>query len=125
MARFARDCLEKMNELARKLETTLGPDTADLAMRAGVSAAAPSSLNVLIDGLFVITLHYGSGMVSKLYVSYRYIMLLHLYYLCFFCCSTFLASLVVRRILGEDDDSFVSIRSLRMDGINQLIRRKI
>jgi class 3 adenylate cyclase len=37
MARFARDCLEKMNELARKLETTLGPDTADLAMRAGVS----------------------------------------------------------------------------------------
>jgi hypothetical protein len=39
MARFARDCLEKMNELARKLETSLGPDTGDLAMRAGVSVS--------------------------------------------------------------------------------------
>jgi hypothetical protein len=38
MSRFARDCLEKMNELVRKLESSLGPDTADLAMRAGVSA---------------------------------------------------------------------------------------
>ena len=27
MARFARDCLDKMNELTRKLEVTLGPDT--------------------------------------------------------------------------------------------------
>lgn len=35
MARFTRDCLEKMNELAQRLEVKLGPDTADLAMRAG------------------------------------------------------------------------------------------
>ena len=27
MARFARDCLKKMNELTKQLETTLGPDT--------------------------------------------------------------------------------------------------
>lgn len=36
MARFARDCMEKMNELTRKLEVSLGPDTTDLAMRVGL-----------------------------------------------------------------------------------------
>ncbi|CAJ1934430.1 unnamed protein product [Cylindrotheca closterium] len=46
MARFARDCLEKMNELARKLEATLGPDTANLAMRAGVHSG-PVTAGVL------------------------------------------------------------------------------
>ena len=46
MARFARDCLEKMNELARKLEVTLGPDTANLAMRAGVHSG-PVTAGVL------------------------------------------------------------------------------
>ena len=35
MARFARDCLEKMGEMVLKLEVTLGPDTTDLAMRVG------------------------------------------------------------------------------------------
>ena len=37
MARFARDCMTRMNELSHQLEVTLGPDTADLAMRFGVS----------------------------------------------------------------------------------------
>jgi len=46
MARFARDCLEKMNEMARKLETTLGPDTANLAMRAGLNSG-PVTAGVL------------------------------------------------------------------------------
>lgn len=46
MARFARDCLEKMNELARKLEATLGPDTANLAMRAGLHSG-PVTAGVL------------------------------------------------------------------------------
>jgi len=36
MARFARDCLNKTNELTRMLERTLGPDTGDLAMRIGL-----------------------------------------------------------------------------------------
>jgi hypothetical protein len=36
MAKFARECLDRFNELAKKLEITLGPDTADLAMRAGL-----------------------------------------------------------------------------------------
>jgi class 3 adenylate cyclase len=35
MARFARDCLQRTQILTRKLELTLGPDTADLAMRMG------------------------------------------------------------------------------------------
>jgi class 3 adenylate cyclase len=46
MARFTRDCLEKMNELVRKLETTLGPDTANLAMRAGLHSG-PVTAGVL------------------------------------------------------------------------------
>jgi Adenylate and Guanylate cyclase catalytic domain len=33
MARFARDCRDKMAEVTRRLETTLGPDTSDLKVR--------------------------------------------------------------------------------------------
>ena len=33
MARFARDCLNAMNDLTKKLEISLGPDTGDLSMR--------------------------------------------------------------------------------------------
>jgi class 3 adenylate cyclase len=36
MARFAFGCIDKMNQLTRELEVTLGPDTADLAMRFGL-----------------------------------------------------------------------------------------
>lgn len=36
MAAFARDCIVKMNELTRKLEVTLGPDTTELALRVGL-----------------------------------------------------------------------------------------
>jgi class 3 adenylate cyclase len=36
MARFARDCTNKANEITRKLEVSLGPDTADLAFRTGL-----------------------------------------------------------------------------------------
>ena len=32
MARFARDILEKLNNLTHKLEVSLGPDTGDLMM---------------------------------------------------------------------------------------------
>ncbi|KAL3937168.1 MAG: hypothetical protein SGBAC_007652 [Bacillariaceae sp.] len=34
--RFARSCLKKMKEITLKLEVSLGPDTADLAMRIGL-----------------------------------------------------------------------------------------
>ena len=36
MARFARECLTQLNDLTRALEVSLGPDTADLAMRVGL-----------------------------------------------------------------------------------------
>jgi len=36
MAKFARDCMEEMSRLTKKLEVSLGPDTCDLAMRMGL-----------------------------------------------------------------------------------------
>ncbi|KAL3938938.1 MAG: hypothetical protein SGBAC_006243 [Bacillariaceae sp.] len=46
MARFSRDCMIKMNDLTKKLELTLGPDTADLAMRFGMHSG-PVTAGVL------------------------------------------------------------------------------
>lgn len=46
MARFARDCRIKMNELTRKLETSLGPDTGDLKLRFGLNSG-PVTAGVL------------------------------------------------------------------------------
>lgn len=40
MARFARDCVSKMQLLVHQLETSLGPDTADLAIRCGIHSGA-------------------------------------------------------------------------------------
>ena len=37
MARFAVQCMRRFREVVRDLEVSLGPDTADLALRAGVS----------------------------------------------------------------------------------------
>eukprot|EP00980_Cylindrotheca_fusiformis_P027394 scaffold20324_cov86-Cylindrotheca_fusiformis.AAC.2 len=34
--RFARDCLKKMHEMTRKMEVSLGPDTAELDIRIGI-----------------------------------------------------------------------------------------
>jgi class 3 adenylate cyclase len=46
MAGFARECLVTMNEVVRGLETKLGPDTADLAMRFGIHSG-PVTAGVL------------------------------------------------------------------------------
>lgn len=46
MCRFARDCLYSMNNLVKKLERTLGPDTADLSMRMGLHSG-PVTAGVL------------------------------------------------------------------------------
>lgn len=35
MARFSRDCVNRMNSLVSKLELVLGPDTGDLQIRVG------------------------------------------------------------------------------------------
>lgn len=42
MARFARDCIEKMNDLTKKLEVALGPDTGDLCLRIGECRLLPN-----------------------------------------------------------------------------------
>ena len=46
MARFARDCLGAMNDLTKKLEITLGPDTGDLSLRIGLHSG-PVTAGVL------------------------------------------------------------------------------
>ena len=46
LARFARDCMVKMSTLTKKLETRLGPDTADLALRMGMHSG-PVTAGVL------------------------------------------------------------------------------
>ncbi|KAL7563389.1 hypothetical protein ACA910_016490 [Epithemia clementina (nom. ined.)] len=46
MARFARDCLQRMTDLSRKLEVLLGPDTGDLGMRIGLHSG-PVTAGVL------------------------------------------------------------------------------
>jgi hypothetical protein len=46
MARFAKDCLAKFNELVSALEITLGPDTGDLNLRTGLHSG-PVTAGVL------------------------------------------------------------------------------
>ena len=46
MSKFSNDCLHKMKALVQHLETTLGPDTADLNMRVGLHSG-PVTAGVL------------------------------------------------------------------------------
>ena len=46
MARFAKECLVKMNQLTKQLEMQLGPDTGDLSMRIGLHSG-PVTAGVL------------------------------------------------------------------------------
>lgn len=46
MARFSSECLEKMNVLAKALESSLGPDTGDLTIRVGLHSG-PVTAGVL------------------------------------------------------------------------------
>jgi class 3 adenylate cyclase len=46
MAKFARECMYKMNELTRSLEVSLGPETGGLSMRFGLHSG-PVTAGVL------------------------------------------------------------------------------
>ncbi|CAB9510830.1 Receptor-type guanylate cyclase gcy [Seminavis robusta] len=46
MARFARDCMQTVSDLTKKLEVTLGPDTGDLQIRIGLHSG-PVTAGVL------------------------------------------------------------------------------
>ena len=49
MAIFARECMKKMQVLAKELEVKLGPDTGDLSMRFGLHSG-PVTAGVLRGG---------------------------------------------------------------------------
>ena len=55
MARFAQDCNDKMTELVQRLEVSLGPDTADLAMRFGMNSGRKSLIQKIAKRLLVPT----------------------------------------------------------------------
>jgi class 3 adenylate cyclase len=46
MARFAWDCLLRMNQVKKELEVKLGPDTGELSMRFGLNSG-PVTAGVL------------------------------------------------------------------------------
>lgn len=47
MARFATACVQRMNQVVKQLERTLGPDTGDLEMRFGLHSG-PVTAGVLL-----------------------------------------------------------------------------
>jgi class 3 adenylate cyclase len=46
MAKFAKECMKKMNDVTKKLEVSLGPETGDLCMRFGLHSG-PVTAGVL------------------------------------------------------------------------------
>lgn len=52
MSRFSRDVFHKFNELTRRLEMTLGPDTADLAIRVGLHSGPVTAGKYLVHSMF-------------------------------------------------------------------------
>jgi len=78
MAKFARDCRERMTELTEKLGTTLGPDTSDLQLRiglnsgpvtAGVLRGERSRFQLFGDTVNTAARMESTGVVSKIQVS--------------------------------------------------------
>jgi class 3 adenylate cyclase len=63
MAQFALDCRNKMREVTRKLERTLGPETGDLDMRFGLHSGAVTA-GVLVGERARFQLFGDSGMCS-------------------------------------------------------------
>jgi len=56
MARFARDCLQTVNDLTKKLEVTLGPDTGDLQIRIGCHSGPGKTHQMVVDRHLLIRL---------------------------------------------------------------------
>jgi class 3 adenylate cyclase len=49
MARFAWDCKNRMVELTRELETSLGPDCSDLKLRCGIHSGPVTAGLLQVD----------------------------------------------------------------------------
>ena len=58
MAKFARDCMQKMHQVTSALEVRLGPDTGDLSMRFGLNRCVKFVLSSVDSKLsFISTTH--------------------------------------------------------------------
>jgi hypothetical protein len=73
MARFAGECQKRFMAVVRKLEVTLGPDTAELGMRFGLHSGAVTA-GVLRGMVYVsdrscLYMHHGCG-ISKAYPKF-------------------------------------------------------
>jgi class 3 adenylate cyclase len=78
MARFARDCIQRSRTLTPKLEATLGPGTADLALRmgmhsgpvtAGVLRGARSRFQLFGDTMNTAARMESTGIRNKIQIS--------------------------------------------------------
>ena len=53
MCRFARECVHKMNNLTKKLELVLGPDTGDLRIRIGLHSGPVTAGGAFVYYVFI------------------------------------------------------------------------
>ena len=53
MAKFARDCMQKMHQVTSALEVRLGPDTCDLSMRFGLNRCVRCRLQYIASFPFL------------------------------------------------------------------------
>jgi class 3 adenylate cyclase len=51
MSRFARDCHTTIRDVTRKLEVSLGPDTAELAFRIGLHSGCVTGGKILVSNV--------------------------------------------------------------------------
>mmetsp|Transcript_5193 Transcript_5193/g.10983 ORF Transcript_5193/g.10983 Transcript_5193/m.10983 type:complete len:124 (-) Transcript_5193:52-423(-) len=80
MARFARECLNKIGDVTKQLEVRLGPDTGDLSLRiglhsgpvtAGVLRGEKSRFQLFGDTVNTAARMEGSGERGRIHLSFE------------------------------------------------------
>ena len=64
MARFSRECIYRMQELVKRLEVTLGPDTGTFTARNNMSSDFLAFLIVVLSGDLCLRVGLHSGPVT-------------------------------------------------------------